>query len=159
MVHEGTFDAPLGPEASSLEAQIDTWRSHLQRRRTIGTRDAEELEDHLREQVATLVAQGLSDDEAFLVAVKRIGAIDALTREFAREHSDRLWKQLVLSGSGQAGAGEPSTPGGARLAWPSRRPPPSSSRRCSASSLARAARSTPSTSRSSRCPSSPPISP
>ena len=43
---------------------------------------------------------GLSADEAFLVAVKRMGAIDALTREFAREHSDRLWKQLVLSGDG-----------------------------------------------------------
>ena len=62
--------------------------------------DAEELEDHLREQIASLSGGGLSEDEAFLVAVKRMGAIDALTREFAREHSDRLWKQLVLSGDG-----------------------------------------------------------
>ena len=35
-------------------------------------------------------------DEAFLVAVKRIGGLDDLSREFAREHSDRLWKQLVV---------------------------------------------------------------
>ena len=47
--------------------------------------------------MADLGAAGLSGDEAFLVAVKRMGAIDGLSREFAREHSDRLWKQLVLS--------------------------------------------------------------
>jgi hypothetical protein len=46
-----------------------------------------------------LVDAGLADDEAFLVAVKRMGDLDALSREFAREHSDRLWKQLVVSSS------------------------------------------------------------
>ena len=56
-----------------------------------------ELEDHLREQVAVLSDAGLAPDEAFLVAVKRMGDLDALSREFAREHSDRLWKQLVVS--------------------------------------------------------------
>ena len=82
--------------AASLEAQIDQWRSYLRRRQAIHTVDVAELEDHLREQVAGLVGAGLSTDEAFLVAVKRMGALDALSREFAREHSDRLWKQLVV---------------------------------------------------------------
>jgi hypothetical protein len=50
----------------------------------------------LREQVRGLVNAGLATDEAFLVAVKRMGNLDASPREFAREHSDRLWKQLVL---------------------------------------------------------------
>jgi hypothetical protein len=58
-----------------------------------------ELEDHLREQVAMLTDAGLAADEAFLVAVKRMGDLDALSREFAREHSERLWKQLVVSPS------------------------------------------------------------
>ncbi len=79
-----------------LEDQIDQWRSYLRRRQAIHTVDVAELEDHLREQVAGLTAAGLADDEAFLVAVKRMGNLDALSREFAREHSDRLWKQLVL---------------------------------------------------------------
>ncbi|HZG62921.1 MAG TPA: hypothetical protein VEY13_05340, partial [Rubrobacteraceae bacterium] len=39
---------------------------------------------------------GLAPDEAFLVAIKRMGNLEALSREFAREHSDRLWKQLVV---------------------------------------------------------------
>ena len=81
--------------AVSLEEQIDQWRSYLRRRQAIHSVDVAELEDHLREQVAGLVSAGLATDEAFLIAVKRMGDLDALSREFAREHSERLWKQLV----------------------------------------------------------------
>src|SRR5918998_735504 len=87
---------PDPDHAVSLEEQIDRWRSYLRRRQAIHAVDVAELEDHLREQVAVLVDAGLTTDEAFLVAVKRMGKLDALSREFAREHSDRLWKQLVV---------------------------------------------------------------
>lgn len=80
----------------SIEAQIEQWRSYLRRRQAIRPVDLVELEDHLREQIAGLTEAGLAPDEAFLVAVKRMGALDALSREFAREHSERLWKQLVV---------------------------------------------------------------
>ncbi|GAA1733396.1 hypothetical protein GCM10009809_31080 [Isoptericola hypogeus] len=79
-----------------LEAQIDQWRGYVRRRRAISAADVEEMEDHLRAQVDDLAATGLDDDEAFLVAVKRMGNLDDVSREFAREHSERLWKQLVL---------------------------------------------------------------
>lgn len=82
----------LGEEA---EARIAVWRNYLLRRREVEAADVDELEDHLRGQIGALVGSGLTDDEAFLVAVKRIGELDALTREFAREHSERLWKQLL----------------------------------------------------------------
>ena len=82
--------------AGALEEQIDQWRSYLRRRQAIHSVDVAELEDHLREQMAVLVDSGLAPDEAFLVAVKRMGDLDSLSREFAREHSDRLWKQLVV---------------------------------------------------------------
>lgn len=82
--------------ADLLEEQIDQWRTYLRRRQAIHSVDVAELEDHLREQVAGLVGSGLATDEAFLVAVKRMGDLDALSREFAREHSERLWKQLVV---------------------------------------------------------------
>ncbi len=87
---------PTPNQVVSLDNQIEQWRSYLSRRQAIHTVDIAELEDHLREQVATLVGAGLSTDEAFLVAVNRLGNLDALSREFAREHSDRLWKQLVV---------------------------------------------------------------
>src|SRR5512146_1589423 len=80
----------------ALEEQIDQWRSYLRCRQAIYSADVAELEDHLREQIAVLIDAGLDTDEAFLVAVKRMGDLDALSREFAREHSERLWKQLVV---------------------------------------------------------------
>ncbi len=89
--------ASPGPHAA-LEAQIDQWRGYVRRREAISAADVDEMEDHLRERVEDLRATGLDDDEAFLVAVKRMGTLDDLSREFAQEHSERLWKQLVLVG-------------------------------------------------------------
>ncbi|MCU7729343.1 permease prefix domain 1-containing protein [Actinoplanes sp. KI2] len=83
---------------AELEAQFDQWRQYVLRRRELQPVDADELEDHLRGSVDELVDGGLRPDEAFLVAVKRMGSLDELSREFAREHSERLWKQLVLTG-------------------------------------------------------------
>src|SRR5690606_3521740 len=69
----------------------------LRRRPAMHAADVEELEDHLRGEIGRLVDSGLSPDEAFLVAVRRLGAQDELANEFAREHSQRLWKQLVAA--------------------------------------------------------------
>jgi len=91
-----------------LEDQIAQWRQYLRRRRSINGPDIEELEGHLRDEVTGLAGAGLASDEAFLVAVKRMGSLDALSREFAREHSERLWKQLVVAPD----ADEEDTPGG-----------------------------------------------
>jgi hypothetical protein len=91
----------------TLEERIGEWRAYLRRRQAIHSVDVEELEDHLRNQVTALGEAGLAEDEAFLVAVKRLGDLDSLSREFAREYSERLWKQLVVSPD----AGAPSTAG------------------------------------------------
>ncbi len=79
----------------TVEGQIARWREYVRRRRAIGASDVEELESHLRDQMAALRDADLDADEAFLVAVKRLGNLDAVSREFAREHAERLWKQLV----------------------------------------------------------------
>ena len=81
-----------------VEAQIAEWRTYVGKAAGVNGRDVDELEDHLRHQIAELSAVGLAADEAFLVAVKRMGDLDGLSREFAREHSGRLWKQLILDG-------------------------------------------------------------
>lgn len=101
----GRQDTAARQEQQGLEAQFAQWRQYVRRRRELQPCDADELEDHLRGSVDELVAVGLSPDEAFLVAVKRMGSLDELSREFAREHSERLWKQLVLTGdTGSAAA-------------------------------------------------------
>jgi len=77
-----------------VETQIAEWRAHVARAPAVKGRDVAELEDHLRNEIEELRTVGLSSDEAFLVAVKRMGELDVVSREFAREHSGRLWKQL-----------------------------------------------------------------
>lgn len=80
-----------------LDERIAEWRAYLGRRQAIHPVDVEELEDHLRSQVSDLRAAGLDDEEAFLIGVKRIGNLDALSREYAQEYSERLWKRLVVT--------------------------------------------------------------
>ncbi len=97
-------------EVDELATQFAQWREYVRRRGVMQPSDVEELEDHLRGSVDELVGMGLRPDEAFLVAVKRMGSLDELSREFAREHSERLWKQLVLTGGGD----DPATGGRSR---------------------------------------------
>ncbi len=92
-------------DVQMLEEQISEWRAYVRRRRAIDSADVHELEDHLRSQLADLQEAGLREDEAFLIAVKRLGELDALSREFAQEHSERLWKRLVVTEAAESGTG------------------------------------------------------
>jgi hypothetical protein len=80
----------------TIDAQIELWRGHMAKRPGVTAEEIDELEDHLRGHIESLTASGLSSDEAFLVAVKRLGSQSEIAREFARDNSQRLWKQLVL---------------------------------------------------------------
>ncbi|UOE43934.1 permease prefix domain 1-containing protein [Agromyces larvae] len=84
-------------ERRELDDLVAAWRDWMSRRDALSAADVDELESHLRDRIDALREAGLADDEAFLVGVKRLGAVDDLSREYAREHSQRLWKQLVLS--------------------------------------------------------------
>jgi hypothetical protein len=91
----------------SLDLQIAEWRAYVANAPGVNGHDLDELEDHLRHEIAELNAAGLTADEGFLIAVKRLGDVDGLSREFAREHSGRLWKQLF--GSSDDARGLPSS--------------------------------------------------
>lgn len=90
----------VNPESAAIEAQIAQWRAVVGRSPAVHPADVDELEAHLRDQIDDLSAARLDGDEAFLIAVRRLGRVDRITAEFAREHSDRLWRQLDLPGSG-----------------------------------------------------------
>ncbi|HVF36128.1 MAG TPA: hypothetical protein VND91_12470, partial [Candidatus Saccharimonadia bacterium] len=76
-----------------VELRIEQWRVAL-RRQGVHSFDVEDLEDRLRAQAASLRTAGLSEEEAFLVAAKRIGDLDRHTRTLANEGSERVWNQL-----------------------------------------------------------------
>lgn len=90
--------------SGEIDALVDQWRRRMHQQAAVSADDVDEMESHLRDQVGDLVAAGLHDEEAFLIAVKRLGGVDALSQEFAREHSERLWKQLVPTSVGDPGA-------------------------------------------------------
>ena len=94
-----------------LEQRIGEWRTYFSRQQAVRAGDIDELEDHLRSQVDALSHAGLDADEAFFVAVRRLGNLDSVAREYANEYSERLWKQLTIVPVGES----PHTRGDARL--------------------------------------------
>jgi len=80
---------------SDVENQIQQWKHALSSLDTVKDSDVREMEDHLREEIAHLRAAGLTDQEAFLVARRRLGDLASLEEEFAKVNaSERLLNRL-----------------------------------------------------------------
>jgi hypothetical protein len=74
---------------SDIEKQIEQWRAGLAESELLGGSDVNELESHLREEIEHLKTSGLADDEAVLVARRRLGDTAALEEEFAKVNPHR----------------------------------------------------------------------
>jgi hypothetical protein len=74
-----------------LEAAIASWRRGVSDVRAIPRRRGDELEAHLRDEIAALQPQ-LSSEEAFLVAVRRLGDVESLGHEFAKADPVAAWR-------------------------------------------------------------------
>lgn len=84
-----------------LNKAISSWRMGLSERQTCAKSDIDELETHLREEIDSLTASKLSQQEAFLVATHRLGDPDSLAAEFAKVNTSILWrKRLFWAGAG-----------------------------------------------------------
>ena len=104
---EGSSRRMQEANADTMESLIAEWRTYLRRREANHALDADEYEGRLRDHIAALRDAGLADDEAFLIAVRRVGETDEASREFASEHFGRLWEQPV---SEPVGEGESERP-------------------------------------------------
>ena len=67
-----------------LDDAIRQWRDSLLKSSRLRAEELEELELHLRDSVGTLQKRGLSEDEAWLIAQKRLGQRERLKKEFAK---------------------------------------------------------------------------
>jgi hypothetical protein len=79
-----------------LNEHIAKWRHKQGQSETLATRDLDELEGHLREEIEQLVASKLSQEEAFLVARHRLGDADSLAEEFAKINASVLWRKRLF---------------------------------------------------------------
>ncbi|HVY72053.1 MAG TPA: permease prefix domain 1-containing protein [Verrucomicrobiae bacterium] len=84
---------PLGFDPGQA---VIVWRKALLARESIPPDRVRELESHLRETMAGLVEDGLSNEEAFLVATRRMGTPETLAAEFEKEDPAAKWGQRTF---------------------------------------------------------------
>jgi len=79
-----------------LNEEVKQWRSELLSGDSVSETDADELENHLRETFGDLQAKLESADEAFWLAVRRIGSPDAISLEFSKINTTHIWRRRAL---------------------------------------------------------------
>jgi hypothetical protein len=79
-----------------LEEQLEQWRKRLTSMQVMRSSDIEELEQHVRDSIATLTSIGLNAEEAFVIATYRVGAPGPVGREFAKVNGSHVWSQRVF---------------------------------------------------------------
>jgi len=82
-----------------LNTAVQRWRDTLSQSSQFRTEDLAELESHLRDAVVRLQGQELSEEEAFLIATRRIGSMQQLETEFEkinRNPMNKIAHGLVL---------------------------------------------------------------
>lgn len=77
-----------------VQSRIDRWRTYVLARGEAETHVAV-VEGRLRDHAVRLGDAGLDEEEAFLVALRRVASSDEASRDFARAYSDELWIQPV----------------------------------------------------------------
>lgn len=80
----------------NLNHGIQAWRENLGHSPAFRNENLYELETHLRDSIAALQRQGLSPEEAFLVAVNRTGKDAALEEEFGKINQRTVWLDRVV---------------------------------------------------------------
>jgi len=78
-----------------LEKSVRAWTDGLRSRGAFRAEDVVELESHLREEIDGLAKLGLSGEEAFLVAERRVGRPEALAAEYAKVHGEP-WRGMAF---------------------------------------------------------------
>jgi cytochrome c-type biogenesis protein CcmH/NrfF len=79
------------PTPFDLNEAIRRWQQNLGASPAFKADNLEELASHLRASIQKLAATGLSEEEAFLIAMRRLGERGALEREYAKVNSSRTW--------------------------------------------------------------------
>ena len=79
-----------------LNAAIHDWRAGLAKSSSFHVNDLDELESHVRDSVETLRAQGLTGEEACLIAIRRTGRREVIAAEFAAIDGSSVWLDRLL---------------------------------------------------------------
>ena len=78
-----------------IDTEIQRWKESL-RRRGVSSAECDELEDHLHSHIEELCEKGISESEALIVGLSRMGTSGGIASEFSKIHVGRVWKQLFV---------------------------------------------------------------
>ena len=84
------------PTSFDLNLAIQQWRETLAQSPAFRSENLDELESHLRDSTAVLQTRGLSAEEAFMVATKRMGKRGSLETEFGKVNGQAVWLDRIL---------------------------------------------------------------
>lgn len=84
------------PVTFDLHLAIQRWRENLWQSSAFNGENLDELEMHLRDAVRDLHTHGLAEEEAFLIATRRIGRAETLGEEFGKVNPIALWQDRAL---------------------------------------------------------------
>ena len=79
-----------------LNAAIESWRQELAAQGNLTADVRRELETHLRDAIAAFRQRGLTYEESFWLACKRVGQPPQLGREFAKADPAAAWRERAV---------------------------------------------------------------
>ena len=79
-----------------LKEHLQAWRETFSKTSGLRDENLEELELHLCDSFEALKKRGLAEDEAFLIAIRRLGHPAELDREFAKCEGVPEWQARVV---------------------------------------------------------------
>jgi len=79
-----------------LNLAIQRWRENLAQSAAFRSENLNELESHLRDSIDRLRTRELSDEEAFLIATRRVGNTQKLEQEFGKVNGSAVWFDRCL---------------------------------------------------------------
>ena len=83
----------------NLEQSISAWRSQMLAAGIRTPVPLDELESHLRDDIERQILSGRSEQQAFALAVRRVGSSNTLNTEFKKNRSPRWGRNRKLPGT------------------------------------------------------------
>jgi len=91
-----TYEFMENETAFDLTSAIRQWRAHLAQWPNFESAALDELESHLWDCIRDLEGRGLSQEEAFTIAARRIGPAPVVAAEFAKINGHGVWIDRML---------------------------------------------------------------
>ncbi len=79
-----------------LNEALGEWRQRMANAPAFTPENLRELEAHLKDSMVKLQSAGLSVEESFQIATRRLGSIETLENEFGKVNVERVWLERAF---------------------------------------------------------------